>query len=223
VSADLKSGRVNQKRRTRQALVDAATQVLARGGTPTLEQIAEAALVSRATAYRYFKSADEAVAEALLAGRIKTSAQVLGGLSRDPVERLLAVEAAVNGVLMGDERAVHMMARAQMDEWLRAQEDDSGNRNGRRLPLIDDALAEVDGNLTPAALRRLRNATALAVGPEAVIALRDVCGLGRNEARRTAQWAIRALVLQARAEADAERTVTDGNRPAAPSPRSGTA
>jgi len=222
VSSDLESGRVNQKRRTRKALVDAASQLLARGRTPTLEQIAEVALVSRATAYRYFKSADEVVAEALLASRMKSSAQVLGGLSRDPVERLLAVEAAVNGVLMGDERAVHMMARAQIDEWLRAQEGDSGSRGNRRLPLIDDALAGVDGKLPPATLRRLRNAAALAIGTEAVISLRDVCGLSRTEARRTAQWAVRALVSQARAESTDDRPSPDRQRPPAPSPRSGT-
>jgi AcrR family transcriptional regulator len=212
VSADLGSGRVNQKLRTRRALVDAANQLLARGATPTLDQVAEAALVSRATAYRYFKSADEVVAEALLGGRMKPSTQVLAGLSRDPVERLLAVEAAVNGVLMGDERAVHMMARAQMDEWLRAQETE-GQRTARRQPMIDDALSDVDESLTPAMVRRLRNAAALAIGTEAVISLRDACGLSRTEARRTAQWAVRALVAYARAETRDERTVPSPRAP----------
>jgi len=219
VSADLESGRVNQKLRTRRALVDAANQLLSRGDTPTLEQVAEVALVSRATAYRYFKSADEVVAEALLAGRMKSAAQVLSGVSRDPVERLLAVEAAVNGVLMSDERAVHMMARAQVEEWLRGQED--GHRGHRRLPLIDDALAGIDGTLPPAALRRLRNAVALAIGTQAVISLRNVCGLSRTEARRTAQWAVRALVSHARGEAPTVRTSVVRDRPAAPSPRTG--
>jgi AcrR family transcriptional regulator len=221
VSADFESGRVNQKLRTRRALIDAATQLLARGSTPTLEQVAEAALVSRATAYRYFKSADEIVSEALLAGRVKSSAQVLGGLSRDPVERLLAVEAAVNGVLMGDERAVHMMVRAQMDGWLRAQEGEPAQRNGRRLPLIDDALANGEGGLPPATLRRLRNAAALVIGCEAVISLRDTCGLSRTEARRTAQWAVRALVSQARADASGDGTAGERSRPGAPNPRVG--
>jgi AcrR family transcriptional regulator len=215
VSADLESGRVNQKLRTRRALVDATNHLLARDQTPTLEQIAETALVSRATAYRYFKSADEAVAEALLGSRMKTSAQVLAGLSGDLVERLLAVETAVNGVLVGDERALHMMARAHMDEWLRAEQGDGRRIGGRRLPIIDDALAQVDGSLTPAALRRLRNAVALAIGLEAVMSLRDVCGLSRTEARRTAQWAVRAFVAQARAEA------ASGDRAMPPSPRAG--
>src|SRR3954471_19020943 len=48
------NGRTAQKRRTRDALVAAAREVVARGETPTVEAAAEAAGISRATAYRYF-------------------------------------------------------------------------------------------------------------------------------------------------------------------------
>ncbi|MCU1456443.1 MAG: regulatory protein TetR, partial [Actinomycetia bacterium] len=47
-------GRTQQKQRTRQALVNAAREQVARGLAPTVEESAEAASVSRATAYRYF-------------------------------------------------------------------------------------------------------------------------------------------------------------------------
>ena len=73
-------------------------------------------------------------------------------------------------------------------------------RQGRRLELIDAALADVEDGLSPAVMRRLRNAVALAIGLESVVTLRDVCGLSRTEARRTAQWAVRAMVAQAQAE-----------------------
>ncbi len=46
------SGRTQQKHRTRGALVAAAGELLARGVTPTVEQTAEAAGISRTTAYR---------------------------------------------------------------------------------------------------------------------------------------------------------------------------
>ncbi len=199
MSADLESGRANQKRRTRQALVDAANQILARGGTPTVDQVAEAAMVSRATAYRYFSSADELIADALLVGDLKPGEEVLAGLSGDPVRRLLAVEAAVNGLLMRDERALHMVARGLMEQWLNTPQDETPHRPGRRLPLIDAALDALDEDLPAATKRRLRNAVALVIGMEAVISLRDVCGLDEGEARATAQWAVRALVAHARA------------------------
>ena len=49
-----RTGRTRQKQRTRAALLDAARELLARGRTPSVEEAAGAAGVSRATAYRYF-------------------------------------------------------------------------------------------------------------------------------------------------------------------------
>jgi AcrR family transcriptional regulator len=48
------AGRVNQKRRTRAAIVAAAVELVEQGQSPTVAEVADAALVSRATAYRYF-------------------------------------------------------------------------------------------------------------------------------------------------------------------------
>src|SRR5919109_254504 len=50
------TGRVNQKTRTRRALVAATRELLAQGVVPTMEGAAAAAAVSRTTAYRYFPS-----------------------------------------------------------------------------------------------------------------------------------------------------------------------
>src|ERR1700693_6286389 len=48
------NGRVGQKRRTREALVASAREVVGGGATPTVEAAAERASISRTTAYRYF-------------------------------------------------------------------------------------------------------------------------------------------------------------------------
>ena len=50
------NGRTNQKRRTRDELVAAARSIVDEGRTPTVEEVAEAAAISRTTAYRYFPS-----------------------------------------------------------------------------------------------------------------------------------------------------------------------
>ncbi|MCW3015506.1 MAG: hypothetical protein JWO02_2598, partial [Solirubrobacterales bacterium] len=50
------TGRTTQKARTRAALIDAARRLLAASRTPSVEDAAEAAGVSRATAYRYFSN-----------------------------------------------------------------------------------------------------------------------------------------------------------------------
>src|SRR5829696_9995053 len=50
----LHTGRTNQKVRTRDALIAAARQLLAKGVSPTVEAAATEASVGRTTAYRYF-------------------------------------------------------------------------------------------------------------------------------------------------------------------------
>src|SRR5919201_132757 len=58
------TGRVNQKTRTRRALVAATRELLAQGVVPTMEGAAAAAAISRTTAYRYFRSLRELTVEA---------------------------------------------------------------------------------------------------------------------------------------------------------------
>jgi AcrR family transcriptional regulator len=48
------TGRVNQKLRTRIAIVEACREVIRSGGPVTMPAVARAALVSEPTAYRYF-------------------------------------------------------------------------------------------------------------------------------------------------------------------------
>ena len=57
--------RANQKERTRAAIVEAATEIVRSGTTPTVQAAAEAAKVSRATAYRYFPTQDSLLHEVL--------------------------------------------------------------------------------------------------------------------------------------------------------------
>lgn len=53
-AAEQEDGRTHQKAHTRAAMVAATRALLAEGVTPTVEQAAERAAISRTTAYRYF-------------------------------------------------------------------------------------------------------------------------------------------------------------------------
>ncbi|MGI9540331.1 MAG: TetR/AcrR family transcriptional regulator [Miltoncostaeaceae bacterium] len=203
VAARPSGGRVAQRRRTRQALLDAANELLEEGTRPSLEDVAERADVSRATAYRYFPSVDDLLADAVL-DRTVMPADVLfpddGGTLG---ERLLTVEEAVNGSLAADEVTVHVVSRLLADAWLSADGEDRAERPGRRMPLIEQAIAPFRERLGADGADRLRHAVALAIGTEAVITLRDVCLLAHDEARSTARWTIAALARAALDEADA--------------------
>src|ERR1044072_1378881 len=58
------TGRREQKGRTREALVAATRELMSAGTTPTVEEAAAAARISRTTAYRYFPNQRSLVAAA---------------------------------------------------------------------------------------------------------------------------------------------------------------
>src|SRR5215470_10307791 len=64
--SEVKGGREGQRRRTRKAIVDAAVELLARGESPSVAEIAEAADVSRRTVYLYFPTLEHLLADAAL-------------------------------------------------------------------------------------------------------------------------------------------------------------
>ncbi|MGI8548966.1 MAG: TetR family transcriptional regulator, partial [Gemmatimonadaceae bacterium] len=60
------TGRERQRGRTRKALLTAAAALIAQGRTPSVTEVADAAEVSRRTAYRYFPTPDQLLVEAAL-------------------------------------------------------------------------------------------------------------------------------------------------------------
>ena len=189
-------GRVLQKRRTRQALLEAANRLRARGTVPTIEDVAAEAQVSRATIYRYYTAIDSLVADALFQADLPEQ-ELFDPDMTTPADRVLAVERYVNDLLSADEIGLHVIVRNFVDNWLNSDASDRTPRPGRRLPLLDSALAPFRTRLGSRRLRRLRNALTLTIGTEALIAMRDVCLLSKGEARETLRWAVAALVHQA--------------------------
>src|SRR5215470_19473489 len=64
--SEVKGGREGQRRRTRKAIIDAAADLLNRGESPSMAEIAEAADVSRRTVYLYFPTLEHLLADAAL-------------------------------------------------------------------------------------------------------------------------------------------------------------
>src|SRR3954452_23780802 len=85
------SGRFRQRRRTRAAIVDAAAELLRQGrAAPGVNEIAEAADVSRRTVYQYFPTVDQLLLDAtlgLLSERSVDAAIDSADAGDDPVER----------------------------------------------------------------------------------------------------------------------------------------
>jgi AcrR family transcriptional regulator len=192
-----RTGRTRQKARTRAALLSAARELLAAGRTPTVEEAAEAARVSRATAYRYFAN-QRAL---LVAAHPEIEAtQLLGDdAPDDPHERLDRTIAELIRLTIDTEPELRTMLRLSL-------EPDPGEelllRQGRAIGWIEEALAPLQGRLRPSELRRLALAIRSTCGIEALVWLTDVAGLSRRKASEQMRWSALALLRTALAEAD---------------------
>jgi AcrR family transcriptional regulator len=194
------AGRLNQKTRTRKDLLEAASRLMKHGHKITLEDIAAEALVSRATAYRYFPSVEALLVEAPLDGAVPDPDDFFREVSSDdPVERLERVDAALSDMIAANEPALRMMLAHSVQ---RGVDGDGGNefaaRQNRRTALIEAALAPARDQFAPSALKALTKALALVIGTEAMVVFKDVLQTGEAEARKVRRWAIRALVDAAR-------------------------
>jgi AcrR family transcriptional regulator len=204
VDDDRRGGRANQRRRTRETLLAAAGALLAQGRSPTVPEVADAAGVSRATAYRYFPSQASllasAAAQASAAGRIDAELAEIRGLP-DAESRAAALIESVRRLVADNETAFRALLRASLDP---AGEPDGPipRRRGTRVRWIEAAIGPPDARLPPNERRRLVAALSLLGGIETSIVLQDVCGLDQEEADAVAAWAARALVRQALGRAD---------------------
>jgi AcrR family transcriptional regulator len=197
-------GRVNQRRRTRRALIDAALALGEGGRKPSFAEVAERAMVSRATAYRYYASVEDLMADALFERAVPPLETVFKP-GDDPAEAAARAARTMNKLLLDDEMGLHAVQRSFMSTWLDAPPQSRPPRPGRRMQYVTPIVDALKGELTPAARRRLAHALAMVMGTEAALALRDVAGTGVDEALQVSGWAARALVRQALAEAH-ERT-----------------
>jgi len=189
------TGRPNQRRRTRKDLLQAAARLMKQGRKPSLEEIAEEAAVSRATAYRYFPNVDALHHEASLDVAVPESTDVLRDApAQDPVQRLERVDGALHGMIRANEAALRLLLARSIEGAMRDGPDGLPARQNRRTPLIEAALEPARDQFKPAAFRNLSRALALVIGTEAMVVFKDVLQLDDTEAQKVRRWAIRALV-----------------------------
>jgi AcrR family transcriptional regulator len=198
------TGRPNQRIRTRKDLLQAASRLVKQGRQPSLEDVAEEALVSRATAYRYFSGVEALLLEASFDVVVPEPDDLFGGdASHDPVARVQRVDTALHDMVLANEAPLRMMLVQTLQRSIRGQDDeDVPRRQNRRTPLIEAALEPARKQFTPATMDTLCKALALIIGTEAMVVLKDVLQLDDADARKVKQWAIHALVEAARKSND---------------------
>jgi AcrR family transcriptional regulator len=189
--------------RTRRLLLDTAMQLMQAGRVPSVTDVAEAAAVSRATAYRYFPTQAalvQAAVDEALGPILKWRSELPEAEAR--VAELLAFGYPRIDAFEATLRAALLQA---MDQWSRRRAGTLGNEapilRGNRKELLASALAPLRGRIGAREFDRLRQAISLIFGTEAFVVLKDIWGLDGAKAQEVAQWSARALVRAAVAEA----------------------
>jgi AcrR family transcriptional regulator len=190
------AGRANQKARTRSALLAAAVELVREGRPASVPAAAERALVSVATAYRYFPKADDLWAEAAFeavdfAATTLQVDQLVAAAGDDPEARLEAVVTSIGWRMIDDPAPFHLLVRAGIDSWLAQQEAPAEDRvpvrQNRRQRWNTMVVEPLRGRLDDDELARLVGA--LSVG-----------GLDPETAKhtmlRTCRWILRSAVAE---------------------------
>jgi AcrR family transcriptional regulator len=184
----------NLRRRNRAALVSAARDLVARGITPTVEQVAQAADISRTTAYRYFPNQ----AALLVAAHPEVGQRSLLGSNPppDPAARLdIVIDTFVDQVLANEAQQRTMLRISLVGE--SPPDPPLPLRQGRAIAWITEALEPLRARLSEPEIHRLVLAIRSAVGIEALVWLRDVAGLSGADAGQLMRWSARSLLAAA--------------------------
>lgn len=185
------AGRTRQKSRTRDAILRATRELLARGEDPTVEQAADEAQVSRATAYRYFPNQRELLVATY---PVIEAASLLGPEPPSGViERLERAVHELTRIVIAYEPELRTMLRLSL-EAKAGERERLVLRRGRAIGWLEDALRPLRGRIPKPELRRLVYAVRCASGIEALVWLCDVAGMSREDAVDLMRWSARNLL-----------------------------
>lgn len=190
--------------RTRELMVRTAVGLMQAGRTPSVSDAAEAAGVSRATAYRYFPSQSalvEAVVDHALGPILEWDSP-----SEDAEERVSDLLSSSNDRIMEFEATFKAALGLSLAQWAQTRSGawPPGPRfqRGHRILLLERALTPVSDRLSEAEFGRLAKALSLTFGLEVILVLKDIWAVEVDEMQDVAVWAARTLVRAALAEAE---------------------
>ena len=178
-------------------MIDAATRLVREGASPSVTEVADAAGVSRATAYRYFPTQESLLAEIFVPDL--EEALTDEALPADLQSRFGATFRTIWSFSVANEAVSRTVLRRGLErppgESVAREEVAAGSiRAGRRVRWLRNALEPARERMGEESFERLVAAMCLCVGIESLVVLRDVCGLEAEEAEEVARWAAFALL-----------------------------
>lgn len=182
--------------------------LLTDGGAPTVDEVANAADVSRRTVYLHFSTFDQLLLDATLGAlsAVETGPGTAPAAAGPPKDDAFArVDALVRAVL-GQAATTLPLGRQVLRLTLDAPADEDSappapRRGCRRIQWIETAVEPLRPHLDGEQFERLVSALAVLIGFESMVVMRDVRGAGAAAEVRVISWAARTLLDAMCAEA----------------------
>ncbi len=171
--------------RTRRLLIDTAMSMYERGAFPSITEVASAAQLSRATAYRYFPTQS-----ALVSAMVDES---LGPIlawqptQPDARQRIAELLSFAYPRMLQHEGVLRAALHLSLQQWADARNSDSNNSSneeklirGNRKRLLKLAVEPLEETLAPEALQRVIHAFSLIYGSEVFYGAERYLASGRS-------------------------------------------
>lgn len=192
-----KGGRVAQKERTRAELLRAARELRAAGKVPGVADVADAARISRTTAYRYFPTQELLLAEAAADPLIEAMREAIARADAhaDVVDRVDAVFAELAPLMIRHEPELRTMLKIALERSLEEAHE-------RHIPLLsapwvvawDRILEPLRRQVPPPKYALMVRSLGTLLSVETLNVLYDACDLDEHAAAAAVRAAARAMV-----------------------------
>lgn len=181
-------------------LLRAAADLVAQGRAPTVTEVADAADVSRRTAYRYFPTQEQLLTEVSLEHlrpQVEAALKAAAG-RRSPAEVLDAAVTSMQRIAIEHDALLRTIVRLSLERRLGGQQTDISKslpvRGSRRVEWIETALTPIRPLLATSLFDRLVSGLTLCLGIESLITLQDVRTLSPDQAVEICRWAAQGML-----------------------------
>ena len=193
--------------RTKELLLNAASELIRRlGHVPSIGEVAKAAGVSRATAYRYFPSRSKLIAAVVdsslgpvrrFESQLESVDERLAELFGTTFVRFTEFEPQMRSALQLSLEHAALQAAGRLEE--------EPYRRGYRIDILRRTFAPLSRTMPARSVDRLCKAMSLLFGIEPYVILKDIWDCDNAEVGRIALWMANALLQEAEREAAAAR------------------
>ncbi len=192
------------QKRTLRKLIDTAMHMLEEGWFPSISELANAAEVSRATAYRYFPT-QSALVSAIVSESLGP-VQEWQPQQESVGERISELLEFTYPQLERHEGALRAALQVSLQQWAdqrakKSEDHEDKLVRGNRKRLLELATAPLKDKISTKERDRMMHAFSLFYGSEMFLVFKDIWQLDADEIQPLLQWMAKAIVRQVEEDA----------------------